>query len=75
MATARMVGVPEAATAYLTVIRLVFPDGLTTHAHSSFDVVCIGTGVLVTLVFWMPCIRAEVFFMNFRRRGRRSITP
>jgi len=70
-----MAVVPEAATAFLTVIWLVFPDGLATHAHRSFAIVCIGTGVLATFVFWIPCIRAKEVFMNFCRRGRRSLTP
>jgi len=33
-----------------------------------------GTGLLVTFVFWKPCIRAEEVCMNFLRRGRRSLT-
>jgi len=41
----------------------------------SFVVVCMGTGVFVTFVFWMPCIRAEEVFINFRRRGRLSLPP
>jgi len=57
-----MAGVPEAATASLTINRLVFPDGLATRPHRSFAVICTGTGVFVTFVFWMPCIRAEEVF-------------
>jgi len=73
-ATARFVGAQEAATARISVKRLVFPDGLATLAWRSFAIVFKGIGVLVTFVFWMICIRAEEVFMNFRRRGRRALT-
>jgi len=56
-------------------MQLVFPHGLATQAYRPFAVICIDTGVLVTFVFWMPCIRAEAVFMNFCRRGQRSLTP
>jgi hypothetical protein len=74
MATARFVVAQEAATARISVKRLIFPDGFVTLAWRSFIVVCKGTGVLVTFVFWIICIRAEEVFMNFSRSGLRALT-
>jgi len=74
MATARFVGAQGAATARISVKRLNFPDGFATLAWKSFTVVCKGTGLFVTFVFWIICIMPEEVFMNFRRSGRRALT-